>query len=174
MGPWKRTDWTHFLDSARPRTCAARGWGRARALPHLMTVEAAAEGMALELLEKAMALAPNDPLPIAAAAWCHGLRAGHHFSRQVSERAMARDLAARAALLNSGDALAESMLTGGYTLAHDLDAAAVHAERALAIDSGSAWAWGRSAWVKAYRGRTAEATEGLVRSPRRVDVAVGS
>jgi tetratricopeptide (TPR) repeat protein len=130
-----------------------------RALPHLMTVEAAAEGMALELLENAMALAPNDPLPIAAAAWCHGLRAGHHFSRKGSERAMARDLAARAALLNSGDALAETMLTGGYTLAHDLDAAAVHAERALAIDSGSAWAWGRSAWVKAYRGRTAEATE---------------
>jgi AraC-like DNA-binding protein/tetratricopeptide (TPR) repeat protein len=130
-----------------------------RALPHLMTVESTAEGMALELLEEAMAIAPNDPLPIAAAAWCHGLRAGHHFSRKVSERAMARDLAARAASLNSGDALTETMLTGGYTLAHDLEAAAVHAERALAIDGGSAWAWGRSAWVKAYRGRAAEAME---------------
>jgi AraC-like DNA-binding protein/tetratricopeptide (TPR) repeat protein len=130
-----------------------------RALPHLTTVEAAAEGMALELLEEAMAIAPNDPLPIAAAAWCHGLRAGHHFSRKASERAMARDLAARAASLNSGDALAETMLTGGYTLAHDLEAAAVHAERALTMDGGSAWAWGRSAWVKAYRGRVAEAME---------------
>jgi len=144
--------------------CGARGdlsaWELTmRALPHLMTVEAAAEGMALEPLEEAMAIAPNDPLPIAAAAWCHGLRAGHHFSRKVSERAMARDLAARAASLNSGDALAETMVTGGYTLGHDLEAAAVHAERALAIDGGSAWAWGRSAWVKAYRGRAAEAME---------------
>jgi AraC-like DNA-binding protein len=131
-----------------------------RALPHLTTVEAAAESMALELLERAMALTPHDPLPIAAAAWCHGLRAGHHFSGRAStERAMAHDLAARAAGLNAGDGLAETMLVGGYTLAHDLEAASVHAERALAIDGGSAWAWGRSAWVKAYRGLVAEATE---------------
>jgi tetratricopeptide (TPR) repeat protein len=131
-----------------------------RALPHLMTVEASAEGVAIELLEQAMEIAPLDPLPIAAAAWCHGLRAGHHFSAQASaERAMARDLAARAAGLSAGDGLAETMLAGGYTLAHDLEAAAVHAERALAIEGGSAWAWGRSAWVKAYRGRMTEATE---------------
>jgi AraC-like DNA-binding protein len=149
------------IDRASGRDRGSLGaWGLTmRALPHLMTVEAAAEGMALELLEEAMAIAPNDPLPIAAAAWCHGLRAGHHFSRKVSERAKARDLAARAASLNSGDALAETMLTGGYTLAHDLEAAAVHAERALAIDGGSAWAWGRSAWIKAYRGRAVEAME---------------
>ena len=131
-----------------------------RALPHLITVDAAAEGLALELLERAMTLAPHDPLPIAAAAWCHGLRAGHHFSGRAStERAMAHDLATRAAALNGGDALAETMLTGGYTLAHDLEAAAVHAERALAIGGGSAWAWGRSAWVKAYRGLAADAME---------------
>jgi AraC-like DNA-binding protein/tetratricopeptide (TPR) repeat protein len=131
-----------------------------RALPHLMMVEASAEGVAIELLQQAMEIAPLDPLPIAAAAWCHGLRAGHHFSAQASaERAMARDLAARAAGLSAGDGLAETMLAGGYTLAHDLEAAAVHAERALAIEGGSAWAWGRSAWVKAYRGRMTEATE---------------
>ena len=51
------------------------------------------------------------------------------------------------------------MLAAGYTLAHDLDAAAVRAERALALDGGSAWAWGRSAWIKAYRGEAAEAIE---------------
>jgi tetratricopeptide (TPR) repeat protein len=49
----------------------------------------------------------------------------------------------------------------GYTLAHDLDAAAVHAERALALDGGSAWAWGRSGFLKAYSGRAAEAIEEL-------------
>jgi tetratricopeptide (TPR) repeat protein len=131
-----------------------------RALPCVTSIEAAGESMALELLDEAMALAPRDPLPIAIAAWCHGLRAGHHFTaRPEAETAVARDLAGRAARLNACDALAETMLAAGYTLAHDLEAAAVHAERALALDGGSAWAWGRSAWIKAYRGQAREAIE---------------
>ena len=131
-----------------------------RALPCITSIEAAAEGMALELLQEAIERAPHDPLPIAMAAWCHGLRAGHHFSAQPeAEKAAARELAAKAVRLNAGDALAESMLAAGYTLAHDLEAAAVHAKRALALDGGCAWAWGRSAWVLAYAGRAQEAIE---------------
>ena len=131
-----------------------------RALPCVTSIEAAAEGMALELLHEAMERAPRDPLPISLAAWCHGLRAGHHFAaRPEVERAAARELAERAARLSAGDPLAETMLSAGYTLAHDLEAAAVHAGRALALDAGSAWAWGRSAWVKAYAGRAQEAIE---------------
>ena len=68
------------------------------------------EIMALELLDEAMERAPRDPLPIATAAWCRGLRAGHHFTaRPEVERAAASELAARAAKLNAGDALAETM-----------------------------------------------------------------
>jgi len=131
-----------------------------RALPCVTAMDAAAEGMALELLDEAMERAPRDPLPIATAAWCRGLRAGHHFTaRPEVERAAASELAARAAKLNAGDALAETMLAAGYTLAHDLASAAVHADRALALDGGSAWAWGRSAWVKAYHGQAKEALE---------------
>jgi AraC-like DNA-binding protein/tetratricopeptide (TPR) repeat protein len=131
-----------------------------RALPCVASTEAAAEDRALELLERAIELAPNDPLPMSIASWCHGLRAGHHFTaRPEIERAAARELASRAARLNVGDALAETMLASGCTLAHDLDAAAVHADRALALDGSCAWAWGRSAWIKAYRGRAREAME---------------
>ena len=131
-----------------------------RALPSVVSLAAASEGIALELLEQAMELAPTDPLPMSVAAWCHGLRAGHHFTaRREDEKAAAGALAARAAMINTGDALVETMLAAGYTLAHDLDAAAVRAERALALDGGSAWAWGRSAWIKAYRGEAAEAIE---------------
>src|SRR5262245_2247761 len=131
-----------------------------RALPCVTSIEAAAEGMALELLHEAMERAPRDPLPISLAAWCHGLRAGHHFAaRPEAEKAAARELAQRAARLNTGDPLAETILAAGYALAHDLEAAAVHAERALALDAGSAWAWGRSAWVKAYGGRARDAIE---------------
>jgi hypothetical protein len=37
--------------------------------------------------------------------------------------------------------------------------AALHADQALALDGGSAWAWGRSGWIKAYVGEAAEAIE---------------
>lgn len=131
-----------------------------RALPSLLSVEPAAERAALELLERAMELAPQDALPVSMAAWCHGLRAGHHFTAQPDkERATALTLAARASLLSSGDSLAETMLAGGYTLAHDLAAGAIHVRRALILDGGSAWAWGRSGWIHAYRGESAEAIE---------------
>src|SRR5262249_17195949 len=136
-------------------------WGLTmRALPHVTSLEAAAQGMALELLDEAMQLAPHDPLPISIAAWSHGVRAGHHFTpRPSAEKAAAHGVAAAAPRLSAGDALAETMLAAGYTLAHDLAAAAIHAERALALDGSSAWAWGRSAWVKAYQGHAAEAIE---------------
>jgi AraC-like DNA-binding protein/tetratricopeptide (TPR) repeat protein len=131
-----------------------------RALPRVVSLEAASEGMALELLEQAIEIAPHDALPMAVAAWCHGLRAGHHFTRRRDEeKAAAARLAARAAMLNTGDALAETMLAAGYTLAHNLATAVVHVERALTLDGGSAWAWGRSAWIKAYRGEAAGAIE---------------
>jgi tetratricopeptide (TPR) repeat protein len=131
-----------------------------RALPCITSIEAAAEGMALELLQEAIERAPHDPLPLAMAAWCHGLRAGHHLAAYPeAEKTAARELAAKAARLNAGDAQAESMLSAGYALAHALAAAAVHAKRALALDGGSAWAWGRSAWVLAHAGRSQEAIE---------------
>jgi len=131
-----------------------------RALPSLLSVDPAAERAALELLERAMELAPQDALPVSMAAWCHGLRAGHHFTAQADkERETARTLAERASLLSSGDSLVETMLAGGYTLAHDLDAAAIHVGRALMLDGGSAWAWGRSGLIRLFRGESAEAIE---------------
>jgi AraC-like DNA-binding protein/tetratricopeptide (TPR) repeat protein len=131
-----------------------------QALPRVLSLEAAAGSVALELLEQAMELAPRDPLPRSLAAWCHGLRAGHHFTRRrEQEQEAARNLAAQAARLNVGDPLAETILASGYTLAHDLSAAEIHVERALTLDGGSAWAWGRRGWIKAYRGEAAEAIE---------------
>ena len=51
------------------------------------------------------------------------------------------------------------MLAAAHTLAHDLDTAAIHAGRALTLDGGSAWAWGRSGWIHAYRGKSVDAIE---------------
>jgi AraC-like DNA-binding protein/tetratricopeptide (TPR) repeat protein len=131
-----------------------------RALPRVLSVEAAAEEMALELLERAMERAPSDALPMALAAWCHGLRGCHNFClRPDQEKAAARELARRAAQLSSGDPLTEAMLSAGYCLAHDLATAAIHADRALILDGSSAWAWGRCGWIKVYAGEAAEAIE---------------
>jgi TolB-like protein len=131
-----------------------------RALPSLLAIEPAAGADALELLERAMELAPRDALPVSMAAWCHGLRAGHHFTAQSDkELETTRTLATRASGLVSCDPLAEAMLAAAQTMAHDLDAAAIHVGRALALDGGSAWAWGRSGWIHAYRGNSDDAIE---------------
>jgi AraC-like DNA-binding protein len=136
-------------------------WGLSmRALPMVLASDPTAHGAALELLERAMELAPRDPVPMALAAWCHGLRAGHHFTdRPEAERGDVLRLASNASILSAGDPVADTMLSAAYMLAHDLQAAEAHARRALTIDGGSAWGWGRIAWVHAYRGEAAQAIE---------------
>jgi hypothetical protein len=104
--------------------------------------------------------APRDPVPVSLAAWCYGLRAGHHFTAcPTLERDAALQLASRASSLRAGDPLSHTILSAAYALAHDFTAAAAHARRALAIDGGSSWGWGRLAWVHCYRGETAKAVE---------------
>ena len=133
-----------------------------RALRHAMSVEPASEAIALELLEQAMELSPRDPLPLALAAWCHGLHGGHNFSPVPDhEKSMACTLAERAARLSNGDPLTETFIAAGYTLAHDLERASIHVDRALALDGGSSWAWGRRGLINTYSGEHAEAIECL-------------
>ncbi len=136
-------------------------WGLTmRALPRALSISAASQGEALELLGQAMELAPADALPIALAAWCHGQRGGHHFTtRSMAEKQAARELADRAAQLNSGDPIATALLAAAYTLGHDLLTAGFHAERALALDGACVWAWNRSGWLSVYRGDAAEAVD---------------
>jgi AraC-like DNA-binding protein/tetratricopeptide (TPR) repeat protein len=134
-----------------------------RALPGVLSYKPAAAARALELLDRAMELAPQDPLPVSLTAWCRGIRGCLHFAeRPDKEKAAAHDLAARAVALNRGDVLTETALATGYTLSHDLAAAAMHADRALALDGGSAWAWMRRGWIDNFRGSATEAIERLM------------
>ncbi len=136
-------------------------WGLSmQALPMVLAADPAVHATALELLEQAIARMPRDPVPIAMAAWCHGLRAGHHFTdHREAERRKALELVLSASALAGGDPLAHAMLSAASMLAHDLTAAEAHARQALAIDGGSPWGWGRLAWVHAYRGETTKAIE---------------
>lgn len=131
-----------------------------RALPLVIAADPTTQGEALELLEQAHELTPKDPIPIALKAWCHGLRAGHHFTRQPTiERSKALDCARSTLELGLCDPLSEVMLSAALMLAHNLTAAEFHARRALAIDGGSPWAWGRLAWIHAYRGESRQAID---------------
>ncbi len=117
-----------------------------RALPMALAGDPTAHATAIELLGQAIERAPHDPIPPSLAAWCHGLRAGHHCTTHPKyEREMALQLASRASGLGADDPLSEAMLSAVYMLAHDLAAADVHARRALATDGGSSWGWGRLA-----------------------------
>ena len=131
-----------------------------RALPMVLAADPAGHATAIELLDRAIEHAPRDPVPMSLAAWCHGLRAGHHFTTDPArERDAALQLASQASRLGAVDPLSDTMLSAAYMLAHDLAGADAHARRALAIDGGSSWAWGRLAWVHCYRGETAKAIE---------------
>jgi len=152
------------IDRARLKDPAQLGASELtmKALPSVLSIEPAGMGAALEWLERAMELAPDDPLPVSVAAWCRALRAAHHFAADPDrEREAARALATRGSQLNNGESEAAAALVTAYTLIHDLDAAAAHAERALAISGGSSWIWGRSGFLHAYRGDSAMAIERL-------------
>jgi AraC-like DNA-binding protein len=131
-----------------------------RALPMVLAADPAGHATAIELLDQAIERAPRDPVPMSLAAWCHGLRGGHHFTTDPKlERDVALQLASQATQMGAGDPLSDTMLSAACMLAHDLAGAEAHARRALAIDGGSSWAWGRLGWVHCYRGETAKAVE---------------
>ena len=115
-----------------------------KALPHALLIDPKAQSDSLELLERAMELAPLDALPVALAAWCHAQRGIHHFTTQsATERQTGHDLAQRASRLNTADPRVEALLAAAETLTHNVDAASRHCDRAISQDGGCAWGWMR-------------------------------
>jgi tetratricopeptide (TPR) repeat protein len=100
---------------------------------------------------------------MALAAWCHAQLGSHYMAhlapRPGAEKQAARELALRAARLNPGDAVVEALVGAAHLLAHDLEVAAVHCERALTLDGGCVWGWNRSGLLNVYLGRSADAIE---------------
>jgi AraC-like DNA-binding protein/tetratricopeptide (TPR) repeat protein len=131
-----------------------------RALPRALLIEPASQAEALELLERAMELAPQDALPTALAAWCHAQRGSHHLGPQPdAEKQAGRELALRASRLNACDPKVEALVAAAHTLAQDFEAASIHCDRALALDGGCVWGWNRSGMLHLYHGRAVDAIE---------------
>jgi AraC-like DNA-binding protein/tetratricopeptide (TPR) repeat protein len=134
-----------------------------RALPSVVALERSAAARAIDLLGEALALDPNQPFAAALAAWCHAQRVIYQFTTTPEqERAEALQLAQKAvANLTGDDATVRTILGNAYNAIHDLDSAEIMVDKAISLDGGSAWAWGRSGWIDAYRGRAASAIERL-------------
>jgi TolB-like protein len=130
-----------------------------RALPNVLALDAEGNARALDLLERAMARDPHQPLAIALAAWCHGQRVVYHFTECPDEERNRAAALARRALLLDGDATVLSALGNALTALHDLKTAEMVIRKALAVDGSSAWAWSRSGWIDVYKGDTDSAIE---------------
>ena len=130
-----------------------------RAMPYATALDAEAGSRALDLLDRALALDPDNALAVALAAWCHAQRVVYQFTDDPArESAQAMALGTRAVGLN-GDATVLAILGNAFTAVHELDMADLVIRKALAADGGSAWAWSRSGWVDVYGGRPEAAIE---------------
>jgi len=74
------------------------------------------------------------------------------------DRARSLKLAEKARTL-SGNATVLAVLGNALTLLGELETADLVIRKALSLDGGSAWAWGRSGWIDAYRGEPESAIE---------------
>lgn len=129
-----------------------------RAMPYVLSLDEAGNARALELLYEAMTRDPDNPLPVALAAWAHGQRVVYYFSSQpLQDRRSSAELARKALSLRA-DPTVLAIVGNALSLLND-DTAEQVVARALSIDGSSAWAWSRSGWIDTYRGSDESAIE---------------
>ena len=106
-----------------------------------------------------MDLDPGHALATSLAAWVHAQRVIYHFSATpLEDRARSAEFARRALAL-AGDATALAVLGNALTSLHDVETSELVIRKALSVDGGSAWAWGRSGWIDVYKGDAESAIE---------------
>jgi TolB-like protein len=114
-----------------------------RAMPGVLSLDALGNTRALELLQRALEMAPEQGLPAALAAWVHAQRVVYHFSSDTAVHREQGLALARQVGTQSSDATVLCVIGNALTLLHELADADQVISRALAIDGGSAWAWSR-------------------------------
>ena len=123
--------------------------------------------LALQGIDRAMAIDPDDGWVTALAACGHAqLRAYHSVSAPEATRATALRLSDRAALLAPDEPLVLTARATVHTMLRDFPAADVLIARALAMDPTSSWAWERSAWLRSGQGRFDEGCAHFARALR--------
>lgn len=108
---------------------------------------------ALDLLHPAIERDPDNALTTALAAWAHAQLVMYSDSASpAQDRASAMAFNRRAALLDEHEPLVLTARSAVHTMAGEFDDAEALITRALKMNPVSGWAWGRSAWLRAYAG----------------------
>ncbi|MGI9475332.1 MAG: adenylate/guanylate cyclase domain-containing protein [Hyphomicrobiaceae bacterium] len=125
-----------------------------RAMRHVWLLDKDASILALDLLEKALAIDPDYPLALALAAWCWAQHSVYNWADDIDlAKAKALAHAERAASLSSEDPLILAVLGSVHTFARNYGAARVLLERAISLDENAAWARSRLGWLEVYADR---------------------
>lgn len=134
-----------------------------RAFPLVVSLERDAASQAIDLLGESLARQPDQPFAAALASWCHAQRVIYEFTGSPGDERGSALALARSLTVGHGanDPTVLAILGNTYNAIHDLDTADLMINRALALDGSSAWAWGRSGWIAAYRGNASVAIERL-------------
>lgn len=133
-----------------------------RAMPHTWVLEKDESAIALGLLEKSLEIDPDYPLALALAGWCHAQRSVYNWADDITgSQSEALKMAERAAQLSGDDPLILTVLGTIHTFVENQGTARILLERAVALDSNSAWAWSRLGWLENYTDHPDRAIENL-------------
>jgi adenylate cyclase len=125
-----------------------------RAIRHVWMQEKEESAIALELLEKSLAIDPDYPLALALAGWCWAQHSVYNWTDDIENaKTRALHLAEKAAGLSSDDPLILSVLGVVHTFARNHGTARILLERAITLDPNSAWALSRLGWLEVYADR---------------------
>jgi adenylate cyclase len=139
-----------------------------RSMPHVWALTPIGSSEALRLLGEALRLDPEYPLALSLASWCCAQQVVYTWSdRPEVVRAEGLKLAHAAIDQDSTDPMALTALGAAETiLVRELDSAAIHIDKALAIDANNAWAWTRRGWLHSYVGHSETAISDFEKAMR--------
>jgi DNA-binding SARP family transcriptional activator/Flp pilus assembly protein TadD len=131
------------------------------------SLEPVANQRALALLDTVLGEAPDDPLGLALAAWCHVQRSIYQWSANPeNDRGDAERFAQAATSQGANDPNCLTILGTTRTMLADQGGARALLARALELNPYASWAHARIGWVDVYLGRPKRAAHHLRTSLR--------
>jgi adenylate cyclase len=139
-----------------------------QALPKQLTMTADGFAGAIELLDRAIEIAPDYAQALGNCAWCRALRPLHGLSADPArDLREASQLARRALEADPEDPLALRMVAiTVVVVGKDYSAGLDFIDQSLAVDANSAFAWAMRGWINLWAGDPAPAISDLEKAIR--------